>query len=173
MKTETKNRWLGWMFAVLLIFNISAGIAFFLHSTAEKESVEQVTAVDFFQQELGLDGTQQNGIGRIRQKFRSVSQPMADRISTLKNQLANELRQPLPDTVKIHQLTDSLGTLQGELFYQIAGRYLEIKEMCTPEQALKLNDSYQFLFGSTQGNRMQNGRANRYRHGQGWRGESR
>jgi len=159
-----QKRILQWIIAVLLVFNITAGITILIHITGEKPNQTQSRETDFLKQELSLNDEQANGLGRIRSQFRLTSQPIADRIRETRRSLIEEMGQQHPDTLRMKQLSGKLGDLQGDLTYQIAKQYLGIRGMCTPEQALKLNSAYQYLFG-VDDTTQQHGKGNRYRWG--------
>jgi Spy/CpxP family protein refolding chaperone len=159
-----EKRILKWIIAVLLIFNITAGVTILLHVSAEKPNPPQNPQTDFLKQELNLNDEQSHGLGRIRSEFRLTSQPIADRIKETRKAMIDEMGQKQPDTILLKQLSDELGHLQGEITYQIANQYLNIKDICTPDQALRLNSAYQYLFG-IEDSSQQRGKGYRYRWG--------
>jgi Spy/CpxP family protein refolding chaperone len=164
-----QKRVLLWIIAVLLVFNISTGITILYHVIGGKSTQADNTQIDFLQKELNLNPDQTSGLGRIRSQFSRLSQPVTDKIIGLRSELVDEMGKSHPDTIRISELADKLGELQGNLTYQIATRYIGIREICTPEQALKLNSSYQYLFG-LENQPQQRGKGFRYRHGQQNRG---
>jgi len=159
-----QKRFLKWIIAVLLIFNITAGVTILRHIYTEKSNTQQNPQTDFLKQELNLNDEQTRRLGHIRSHFRLASQSIADRIIETRRAMIDEMVQKQPDTTLLKQLSDELGHLQGEITYQIANQYLNIKDICTPEQALKLNSAYQYLFGIEEPLH-QRGKGNRYRWG--------
>lgn len=165
-----QKRVLIWLVAVLLIFNITMGITIFIHLSNEKSSPEQTQENDFLKNELSLNNEQVQGLGRIRSQFRATSEPVALRIRVTRQQLVDEMSKNQPDTLKIKKLSDEMGKIQGELTYKIATQYLDIRDLCSPDQALKLNASYHYLFGLDEPNH-QPGKGYRHRWGQGKKSE--
>jgi len=164
-----QKRVLLWIIAVLLVFNISAGITILYHVMGGKSAPAEDIQIDYLQKELNLNSDQARGLGRIRAQFSHLSQPVTDKIIGLRSELVDEMGKNKPDTLRIRELAYKLGELQGNLTYQIATHYIGIREICTPEQALKLNSSYQYLFG-LENQPQKHGRGFRYRHGQQNRG---
>lgn len=154
-----------WVIAILLVFNISAGITILYHIFGGNSSDTQVEQSNFLQTELNLDKEQVRGLGRIKAQFNQSSEPVATNIILVRSKIVNELAERHPDTVKIRKLADKLGVMQGDLTYRIASQYIGIKDLCDPQQAQKLNNSYKHLFGVDEGS-LDRGRQYRHRHGQ-------
>lgn len=166
-----QKRILLWVIAVLLMFNITAGITILFHIFGEDPTETKAEQSDFLQTELNLNNTQVRGLGRIKAQFKQSSEPVASSIKLVRLKIVNELAESQPDTVRIRELADQLGVLQGELTYRIASQYIGIKDLCDPQQAQKLNNSYKHLFGVDEGS-LDRGRQYRHRHGkQGNEGE--
>jgi len=160
-----QKRVLIWIVAVLLIFNITMGITILIHISHEQSDQTQNKETDLLKNELSLNNEQVQGLGRIRSQFREVSEPLAIRIRETRQTLVDEMAKSNPDTLHLQQLSREMGNLQAGLTYQIAIQYLEVRELCTPDQALKLNASYQYLFGLEEQPHQQ-GKGYRYRWGQ-------
>jgi Spy/CpxP family protein refolding chaperone len=165
MKLILQKSQLIWILGLLLIFNIAVDITFIYHFVQDKATENTSIESDYLQNKLGMNNEQQSGYRKIRARFSDVSQPMAEQIRILKSELADEMRNDFPDTVQIRQMTRELGQIQGELLHQIATKYIDVKGLCTPEQVLRLNDSYSFLLGNESAGGQQ-GKGYRYRHGQ-------
>jgi len=164
-----QRRILWWIISILLVFNISAGITILYHIYGSTSNLQEEIQTDFLQTELNLDAGQMHGLGRIRAQYRQVGEPVASAIRQVRSEIADEMTKSHPDTNRIKQLADHMGTLQGELTYRMATQYLGIKKFCNPDQAKKLNSAYRYLFGAAD-DTMQKGRGYRYRHGQRGRG---
>lgn len=165
MKHIFQRNKLTWILSLLLIFNIAADITIIYHFIQDKKTNDTAIETDFLQNKLEMNNEQQNGYGRIRTRFNDVSQPMVGQIRKLKSELVNEMQNDVPDTIRIRQLTHELGLIQGELLHQIAVKYVDVKGLCSPEQIIRLNDSYSFLLGN-ESEAGQQGKGYRYRHGQ-------
>ncbi len=150
---------------VLLIFNMTMGITILIHVNDEKSNQEQSQDTDFLKSELSLNNEQVQGLGRIRSQFRATSEPVALRIREIRQQLVDEMSKNQPDTLRIKMLSEEMGKIQGDLTYKIATQYLDIRQLCSPDQALKLNASYHYLFGLDDQSH-QSGKGYRYRWGQ-------
>ena len=159
-----QKRFLIWIIVFLLVFNISAGIAILFHVLGENPEQAENVQSDYLQKELNLNKDQTLGLGKIRKEFNFLSKDVTGKITEIRSQLVHEMERNNPDTLRIRELTNQLGRLQGDLNYQIAMRYLGIREICTPEQALKLNSAYQYLFG-LENQPQQHNRGFRFRHG--------
>lgn len=164
-----QKRVLIWVIVVLMIFNITAGITIAIHISNEKSVQEQALETDYLQQELNLNDEQVRGLGRIRTEFRKSSQPLAARIRETRKALIEEMAQKNPDTLLMKELSTELGKFQGELTYQIASQFLSIQSMCSPDQALRLNAAYQYMFG-VEDTLTQHGKGYRHRWGARSRG---
>lgn len=164
-----QKRVLIWIIGVLLTFNITAGITFLVHISKEKTMEVQTQETDYLKQELNLNDEQVRGLGRIRTEFRKSSQPLAARIRETRKVLIEEMAQKPPDTLRMKELSAELGEFQGELTYQIASQFLSIQNICSPDQALKLNAAYQYLFG-VEDTLTQHGKGYRHRWGARGRG---
>jgi len=154
-----------WVVAILLVFNISAGITILYHIFGGNSSGTQMEQSNFLQTELNLDKEQVRGLGRIKAQFKQSSEPVASSIILVRSKIVNELAESQPDTVRLRELSDKLGVLQGELTYRIASQYIGIKDLCNPQQAQKLNSTYKYLLGVDDSS-LQKGRQFRHRHGQ-------
>jgi Spy/CpxP family protein refolding chaperone len=159
-----QKRILLWVIAVLLVFNISAGITILFHIFGGNPTETETGQTDYLQTELNLSNEQVQGLGMIKAQFKQSSQPVASSIMEVRSKIVDELANNQPDTIKIRGLADELGVLQGELTYKIASQYVDIRDLCDPQQAQKLNNTYKYLFG-VDDSALDRGRQYKHRHG--------
>jgi len=164
-----QKRFLIWVIIILLVFNITAVITLLIHFNSDHKQAVKSPEPDFLQKELSLNDEQMKGVGKIRRQFREVSTPHLQKIRETRQELADEMGKAQPDSARIRLLSTDLGNLQGQLTSQIALQYLNIRDLCTPEQALKLNTAYPYLFGLDSAGTP--GEGKRYRHRWGARGQ--
>lgn len=139
-----QRRFLWWIIAVLLVFNISAGITILYHIYDNETDQQKLVKTDFLQSELNLDAGQMKGVGRIRAQFKQAGEPLAIAIRQIRIDIATEMSKSEPDTLKLKSLSEELGALQGELNYKLAIQYLDIKKYAIPtrpENSIQLTNT--------------------------------
>jgi Spy/CpxP family protein refolding chaperone len=83
----------------------------------------------------------------INARYVEVSGPLAEGIRAIRSEVLNELSSDMPDTLRLNSYSEELSQLQGRLHRQNMKHYLELKQVCTPDQVLRLSSLYRELYG--------------------------
>ena len=89
--------------------------------------------------ELDLTGEQAAQVDGINTAYRAGSAPIAEKIKEVRAYVLDELSSDLPDTLKLNEYSLELSQLQSQLHRQNIHHYLELKKVCTPDQAMRLS----------------------------------
>jgi len=172
MNFLSKHRFLFWALMVLIVVTVSALVSFFLFSKQDPVNEACCSQAEksghAFTHELGLTPVQTEQVARINSEYRQQAEPIAMAIKEKRGIILSELEREKPDTIFLNEVVKTLSLLQMEIQHKNIKQYLELKKVCTPEQALRLSALYRDLYGCPmQGNQMQY----RYqrRHGEGKR----
>ncbi len=162
-----KNRFIFWVLMILVVINISALVSFFVF-TKEKTPVSCCPPGEqpcpSFREKLDLSPEQTLKVADINNKYKETAQPIAEVIKKTRTAILAELEKDAPDTNQINSLTNELGLLQLKIQRENINQYIQLKHVCTPEQAQKLSALYHDLYGCP----MQNGQMkHRNHHGKG------
>lgn len=163
MESYQKNKLLFWIMIFLIVVNLSALATYFLFP--RKATV--VSCADpsagpgcMLHEELGLTQEQAEQVDAINARYVEVSGPLADEIREMRSAVLNELSSDMPDTLRLNGYSEELSQLQGRLHRQNMKHYLELKQVCTPDQALRLSSLYRELYGCPM-----KGPGGKHRHG--------
>lgn len=170
MNIFTKNRLVFWLLIILVLINISALVSFYYFTRKPAVQAECCSAGDRSQRaltmELGLTPDQGSEVERILSRYREDTRFLADELMKTRRMMLGELSAEHPDTAQIHLRIKEITTLQGEIQLKNVRQYLDLKAVCTPDQAQRLSNLYHELYGcpmKENRNRMRH----QYRHGQG------
>lgn len=150
METIHKNRLLFWLLIFLIIVNLAALATYFL---LPKEKPARYCGTDpsspgcMLDARLNLTDDQLVQVDKINEEFRLVSQPVADEIKNYRGRILDELEGEEPDTALVSRLSLEISGLQLRLHQANIRHYLELKKVCTPEQAMSLSNLYRELYG--------------------------
>lgn len=155
---KLKTQILIWAVVLLLITNAVTIATILYHNYKERKNKENITITApgganmingrFFRQELGFDQTQMDVFRQANQAFRPRTMFITDNIDSLKNEMFAELRKIKPDTVKLGNLSEMIGQLHGQLKHETYTFYLQLKNICSPEQQAELENAFLPLFKS-------------------------
>lgn len=154
MKRRTQI--LTWAVILLLITNGVTIATILYHNYKEKKNKESITITSprgnnmingrFLRQELGFDQMQMNVFRIANQEFRPRAMLITGNIDSLKNEMFGELRKAKPDTAKLDNLSKLVGQLHGQLKHETYTFYLQLKNICSPEQQAELEKAFLPLF---------------------------
>jgi Spy/CpxP family protein refolding chaperone len=165
METYKKNRLIFWVLILLVAVNLAALAGFFIYSGKSGEaacSQPQTRSCSGLCRELNLSEEQAKKVEVINRDYQSNAAHYAARIKDLRARILDELNLETPDTTVIRKMVQEILIHQGMLQQENIRQYLELKKVCTPEQARQLSGLYRELYGCPMdGKRVQN----RYRHG--------
>ena len=120
----------------------------------------------FMMREIGFDEDQWQLVGESKRTMRSEVSPLLLELRQLNVDLADEVMQENPDTVKLNALCLEIGSLHARMKLGTTHHMLDIKQIASPEQNEKLKDFYREML--TRGDGPRSGRMGR-RHGRGRR----
>lgn len=171
MNSVIKQRLVLWGLISILVLNLSALAGYFIFRPNEPSPDECISNPGDgrgFMSELNLSGEQQETVARINKKYRQEAEPLALRLREQRNHMLTELEKDSPDTLILEELAGSMSVLQEQIQKINIRQYLDLKKVCTPEQALRLSALYRNLYGCPmQGNKTMHRHQNR--HGKGVR----
>jgi len=167
METVQKNKTLFWIMMFLIVVNLAAlATYFFFPRPPQVVACSEYSSAPgcMLHAELDLTGEQAALVDEINTEYRSESAPIAEKIKEVRTSVLDELSSELPDTVKLNGYSVELSQLQGQLHRQNIHHYLELKKVCTPDQAMRLSTLYRELYGCPMHGP---GEAGKHRHGKG------
>ncbi|MEI6455891.1 MAG: periplasmic heavy metal sensor [bacterium] len=165
METYKKNRLLFWLLIVLVVINIAALASFFIYSkksqevTCKEQSGMSCTGLC---KELNLTEIQGAKVEEINRNYVANAGVLSAGIKEMRASILDELNRETPDSVAINTLVKELSRQQGMLQHENIKQYLELKKVCTPEQAQQLSGLYRDLYGCPMQGK---GNMNRHRRG--------
>ena len=162
-----------WGMIFMIVLNGAVLVTFFIKSQPEETIPSQdcgqgASANSALIDELGLTGEQKTRVLAINEQYRRTAEPVAEGIRENRGKILSELESDHPDTLLIRNCIDTIAMLQAEIQLKNIQQYLDLKEVCTPDQALRLSALYRNLYGCPmKGNKMQNRHKHRYGQGKG------
>jgi Spy/CpxP family protein refolding chaperone len=162
-----KNRYVLWVLVILIVINISALVSFFLFArTTQTESCCPVQGKQdhSFSNELGLSAAQTARVSTINQNYKVTAGPIVASIKDTRGAILTELENETPDTNRLNDMTETLAGLQKQIQKENIKQYMELKKVCTREQAQRLSALYRDLYGCPMQSK---GMQHQYRYGQG------
>jgi Spy/CpxP family protein refolding chaperone len=100
----------------------------------------------FLRRELSLTEDQMTQLEAQRASFDKQIDRIKVKLREKRKALMDELRASAPDTARIDQLIDEIGTLQAEMQKQAIQHMLQEKAMLTPEQREKFFSMFEEYF---------------------------
>lgn len=148
MSYFTKKNIFLWAFILLLVFNISAIIAFFSHireadkSETEFRNQQQPNPRCFIQEELDLSDEQLSKFDDMRNSHIRSSRKFRGIVHKKHNVLYDEITKENPDSSVVNATLNEIGKLHIQLYQNNINHYKELKTICREEQIEKLNEFY-------------------------------
>ena len=158
MKRENKTRILVWIIVILIATNLSTIGSFYYHRVTEMKASEEVqndqTAIPgeqrtrFFRDELGLDAAQLDRFREINRTFNRSAKNIETELAQTRQELIRELGEQQSDSSKLNSLANQVGENHQQLKLVTIDFYLNMKQICSPEQKEKLNRIFQEMLNS-------------------------
>jgi len=160
MKTENKYSLLIWAVVVLAIMNVSTILTVFYHKYQSDNVVNSTidakqTEIDserfsgrYFRDELNMSNAQMEKFKVINPVFRPKARFITIELAEKRKQMLVEMAAAKSDTSRLNALSDSIGQLHSELKKVTYRYYLEMKEICNPEQQVKLEKLFGEMFSN-------------------------
>ena len=168
METYRKNRFIFWILIFLVVVNLAALGTYFFFPREQKTMVtcdeDMMSAGCLYQNQLDLTDDQTKQVDLLSEAYMQASGPIAEAIKNTRGDILDELSTIAPDTMHLGQLSEKLSRLQSQLQRENIKHYMALKEVCSPDQAMRLSNLYRELYGCPmQGQGM--GMQHRHRHG--------
>ena len=157
-----------WSLIFLIMLNLAILISFLFFTNKNRSETKATCSSSgcgnqAMSTELGLTPVQSEKVVKINADYRANAEPVSLKIKDLRNEILTQLESASPDTIVLKRITDTLGELQKEIQHSNIRQYLELKKVCTPEQALRLSALYRNLYGCPmQGNQIRQRFQHRY-----------
>jgi len=150
METYKKNRLLFWLLIVLVVINIAAMASFFIFSKeafVPSGSEQPAMTCTGFCQELDMSPAQTGKVEAINNIYQNNAGAIVAEIKNKRMEILDELNKENPDTSLTNKMAYELSLVQSSLQRENIRQYLELKKVCTPEQAQRLSALYRDLYG--------------------------
>jgi Spy/CpxP family protein refolding chaperone len=155
MNPNTKHRILIGLIIILIATNLSTIGSFYYHRIAELRKTEEKSIetsnvpgeqrTRFFRDQLNLDEQQTIRFRDINRTFNRSARVIEENLVTLRKNMIDELGSSSPDSLKLKQLAADIGNKHRELKEVTSTFYLDMREICTPEQQTKLHSIFQSM----------------------------
>jgi len=157
-----------WAFIILLVFNISGLITFYVHvNNFKKDNTEfrfheRPNPRCFIQEELNLSDEQLSNFDELRKTQIRNSKYSRNIIFEENKVLYDEITNENPDLNVIDSLLEDMGKLHIQLYQNNINHYNELKMLCDDKQIEKLNEFYkEIMFQQKKGHTRHNYKQNR------------
>lgn len=100
----------------------------------------------YFRDQLNLSAEQMDQFKGINPAFRLKARNITIELADKRQQMLIEMAAEKSDTLRLNALSDSIGQLHGELKRITYRYYMEIKNICDPEQQKKLEQIFGEMF---------------------------
>jgi Spy/CpxP family protein refolding chaperone len=149
MNFFSKQRILGGMFVVLVVFNIVL-LGTVWKQIFQKTPETTYDAQQFMQQELNLTEAQMAQLEALRSPHLAQTKQLLDEIHDLKEEITAELFAASPDADHVEDLAKEIGYKYAELERLHFQFFLELREMFEPEQQEQLHALMQEILRQVQ-----------------------
>ncbi len=159
MKAENKYPMIIWAIVILAVMNIST-IATILYRKYQPEKLVAVSdqkqleadsekfSGRYFRDKLNLNRAQMDKFWNMNQVFRPKAKEITIELSEKRKLMLVEMAALKSDTIRLNALSDSIGRLHGDLKKVTYRYYLDIKNLCDPEQQRKLEQLFGEMFAN-------------------------
>lgn len=161
MQTVNRHQWMIWAIIILALMNITTFITILIHSNRSSQEVspqlsEELPAESaslqysgrYFRDQLGLNREQMSRFSEFNPEFRRNVRDINISLANIRLQMINEMADETSDTVKLNQLSDSIGSLHADLKKLTYKYYFDFKNICNEEQQQKLEELFMGMFST-------------------------
>lgn len=159
MRTESKIRWMTLAIIILVLLNVST-IATVLYSRSNSsgaasqgsgdQSISQITSEKYsgkyFRDQLGFNKRQMAEFREINPAFRKDVMDINTRLENLRGGMLNEMACDSCKCRRLDMIADSIGALHATLKKATYKYYLDLKNICDPQQQQKLEKIFSEMF---------------------------
>jgi Spy/CpxP family protein refolding chaperone len=138
--------------------NLSTIGSFYYHRITELKSAEEGKGEQsnipgeqrtrFFRDELNLDADKIDQFREINRTFNRTAREIETKMGLIRLQIVEELGRESSDKNQLDSLSIEIGNLHTELKRVTNTFYLEMKDICTPDQEAKLNTLFQSMLNN-------------------------
>jgi hypothetical protein len=152
---NTKTKWMAWAIVVLFLLNAATLGTILYHNYKGNPSAGSTVVAGhpgavingrFFRQTLGFTNEQMESFRTANHQFRPQTAAITVSIDSLKAAMFREMKRQAPDTVKLDALSKQIGELHGALKRETYRFYLNIRSVCSEQQADQLQKVFEPLF---------------------------
>lgn len=151
-----KPQILRWLVVLLVVMNVVT-IGTIVYHNYHEQTISDKDAFNtgkggnvingrFLKQQLGFNEDQMNKFRQYNQQFRPFAMNITRQIDSIKADMFNELQSTNPDTTMLNQQSKKIGELHGNLKYETYQFYMQLKNICMPEQRKQLELAFRPLF---------------------------
>ncbi len=161
MKTENKYTLMGWAIVLLAVMNFSTLATIMYHKYQSDKAETSLAAGQkqleadsqrfsgrYFRDQLNLSSDQMYKFKEINPVFRPKARSITIELAEKRKQMLIEMSVVKSDTVRLNALSDSIGHLHSNLKKITYRYYLDIKNICDPEQQRKLEQIFGEMFAN-------------------------
>jgi protein CpxP len=152
MDLFTKNRWAFISIVILVILNIfTLTLLWFFHfrqpNRVPPPFDRRAARVErFLERELKLSPKQAEEFSKLRRQHFEASIAVMNEIRQLKEKMMNEVFSQAPDSTTVKNLANQIGDKEAEREWLLYKHFRELRNVCTPEQRVKLEKIFQKIF---------------------------
>lgn len=152
MVKQNTYRILIWAVVILFASNLSMGVSFLYHKQQDKKFVQQLeeTTIEvpserrtrFFRDQLNLDRDQLELFREQNREFNRTAWQITHRLESLRAEMVRELGKENPNRKTLDSISKNIGELHTNLKQETIDYYLQMNEVCTEQQQIKLNEIF-------------------------------
>lgn len=165
MNYFSKYRIVFWIMILVIVINVSAFTSFLFYYKSNRAAVADTASCSgtcrFLNEQLALTPGQSARVKEINNEFRSRTEPVVAEIKSTRTALLDELSLDTPDTAKISACSSKISDLQKILQKAAIVQFQQLRQVCNPEQCLKLSAIYSEIYGCS---KMNQGKGMQQRH---------
>lgn len=152
MISRNTYRILIWVIVILSATTLSMAISFWYHKQEDKKATKKMdeTTIEmpaqqrtrFFKEQLDLQPEQIDIFRNLNRNYNRKAHQLTSRLQILRIEMVEELGEENPDRTQLNFISNEIGSLHSELKQVTISYYLAMKEECTEEQKIKLNEIF-------------------------------
>jgi Spy/CpxP family protein refolding chaperone len=156
MDLFTKNRFALISIITLVVLNIFTLTLLWIFHFRQPERVpppfdRRAARVEkFLERRLNLSPEQSTEFKQLRRQHFQESMVVMNEIRELKEKMLDEVFSKDPDSLVVKNLTEQIGNKEAEREWLLFTHFRELRDVCTPEQRVKLEQIFQKIFEGMQ-----------------------
>lgn len=156
MDLFTKNRFALISIITLVVLNIFTLTLLWIFHFRQPERVpppfdRRAARVEkFLERRLNLSPEQATEFKQLRRQHFQESMVVMNEIRELKEKMLDEVFSKDPDSLVVKNLTEQIGNKEAEREWLLFTHFRELRDVCTPEQRVKLEQIFQKIFEGMQ-----------------------